>query len=398
MLKENKKGDKSFSRARTLALSITIAIILWVAIVNVVNPDVTETFYNIPIQANGIGNLREKGFAMVNADKLPKCSVKVRGKRKDIIESKDKIYAVVNVSDINSEGKSEVSVIINSPASINVEKQSITSVTAEIEACYEKDIPILIKQENVPEGKLVESVPVEETVNISGAKQDIDKVSGCFVVVNLADLTENSKIMYPFTYLSSENTQIVKPDTLYSSAANIIISHTIYDKKTVKLNIEIPEEISNHYRINMENLQGNEIICGINENNSEFSEIKYILSPNDITEGENEIDLKEQLPEGVYVPENQRVIKFEAKKLITQKTAVEIEVENLKEGLKVLAIQKEIGYMLKGTEDELSNVKAKVNAEKLEAGTHFLQLEFEDENIKPVQNYFVTVTIGREGN
>lgn len=396
MVNENKKDDRSFSKARTLALSITIAIILWVAIVNVVNPDVTETFHNIPVQANGIGNLRDKGFVMVNADKLPKCSVKVRGKRKDIIEAKDKIYAVINVSDINQEGKREVTVIINSPSSINIEKQSITTVSAEIEVCHEKDIPIYIKQENVPEGKIIESVATDGVVRISGSRQDIDKVSGCFVVANLADLKENSKIMYPFTYLSDENTQIVKPSTIYSSAANLVISHTIYDKKNVKLNIEVPKEVSDSYRIDVEELSGKEIVCGVDNKNKDVEEIKYTLSSENILEGENKIDLTEQLPEGIYIPENQRIIKFDVKSIISKKVSVEVSEYNLKDGFKVSDIQKDGTYSLKGTEEELQYVKGKVNVENLEAGTYQLPLEFEDENITPAQKYFVTAVIERK--
>ena len=392
MANENKKEDRSFGRARTLALSITIAIILWVAIVNVVNPDVTETFYNIPVQANGIGNLRDKGFVMVNADKLPKCSIKVRGKRKDIIESKDKIYAVINVSEINQEGKSEVSVIINSPSSINIEKQSITTVSAEIEVCHEKDIPVFIKQENVPEGKIVDSVAVDGVVSISGSKQDIDKVSGCFVVADLKDIKENSKIMYPFIYLSDENTQIVKPETVYSSASNLVVSHTIYDKKTVKLNIDIPKEISDSYRINIKD--ATEITCGVD--NQDIEEIKYSLSSENIIEGENEVDLKEQLPKGVYVPENQRKIRFDAEELVSKKVSVEMTEYNLKEGFRILSIGTETSYSLKGTEEELQYVKGKVNVENLEAGTYQLPLEFEDKNIVAAQKYYVTVVIERK--
>lgn len=394
----NKQNDRSFQKIQTLFLSVIIALILWIAIVNAVNPDVTETLYNIPIQTNGITKLRDNGFVMVNVNKLPKCTVKIKGKRKDIIESKDKIYAVINVSDINYTGTADVAVLINSPSSINIEKQSVKSVSAEIEACFKKEIPIFIKQENVPDDKLIESKASEtETVEISGSYEDIGKISGCFILADLSQVTENSKLIYPFTYLSNEETQIVKPDTIYSPSTSILVTHTVYNKKITSLNIEIPEEIQKNYKIEFENLQTDEFVCGVNEKSKDFSEISYKLSMDDIKqEGENEIDLTSQLTGGVYIPEGQKIIKFEAKKLVTRHVNVEITEYNLKEGFKIAGINKSHEYTLRGTEEDLSSVSAKVNMEKLEAGVYTLPLEFENKNITSEQPCFAEVVIERK--
>ena len=102
---------------------------------------------------------------MTNTDLLPQCNVKVRGKRKNIIESKDKITAVINISDFNQSGEILAAVNINSPIGISVERQSVTNVIAQIENGYEKQIPIVIKQENAPYDKVIESKAENEYNN-----------------------------------------------------------------------------------------------------------------------------------------------------------------------------------------------------------------------------------------
>ena len=252
-MKNNSKTNmRSFGKIKTLILSVIFAIILWVAIVNVVNPDVTQTLNNVRIQANGVAVLREKGLVLVNTEELPACSVKVRGKRKNLIESAGKIYAVVNVSDITRQGKTMVSVIINSPSSINVEKQSLSAVEVEVEPCYEKEIPVVIKQEGVSDGMLIKSAPENDKVKILGSKKDLEKVSKCFITANLSEIVSDTNTMHPFTYLGEDNEQIEKPETIYCSAANLLVYHTVYQKQTAKPDLKIPADLTDEFRTNID--------------------------------------------------------------------------------------------------------------------------------------------------
>ena len=59
-MKNDKKKQIPLEKVKTIILSVIVSIMLWVAIINVVNPDVTETVYNIPIATTGLAELREK--------------------------------------------------------------------------------------------------------------------------------------------------------------------------------------------------------------------------------------------------------------------------------------------------------------------------------------------------
>lgn len=396
-MKNNKRDNRSFEKLKTLILSVIFSIILWVAIVNIVNPDVTENFKNIPIQLNGVPQLREKGFVVVNTSELPECSVKVRGKRKNLIESAQKIYAVVNVSDINRQGTVLTNVIINSPSSINLEKQSISTIELEIEPCYEKDIPIVIRQEEVTEENLIKSVPENQTIQIKGSKKDLEKVEKCLVTANLSEIASDTNTMYPFTYLGDGNEQISKPDTIYCKDANILVYHTVYDKKTAKADLKIQPELSEDFRIDidMSKFAEKEIAYGTKDD-VKIDKIVYNLHASSVKEGENKIKLKAEPIDDVYIPENQLVLTFNAKKLETKKVKISLTTENLEDGYEAKDIISDSSYSLTGTKDELSDVKAKVNLKGLLEGTHRLPLEFDNKKIQPAEPCFATVVITRK--
>ena len=398
MKNNSQQNEHSFGKIKTLVLSIVFAIILWVAIVNVVNPDVTQNLNNVRIQTNGVAVLREKGLVVVNMDELPSCSVKVRGKRKNLIESAGKIYAVVNVSDINRQGKALVSVIINSPSSVNVEKQSLSAVEVEVEPCYEKEIPIVIKQEGVLDEILVKSSPENERVKISGSKKDLEKISKCLITANLSEIVSDTNTMYPFVYLGQENEQIEKPETIYCSLANLLVYHTVYEKQITKPDFKIPAGLSSEFRtdIDIEKILSQKIAYGTKNNNIKLDKINYTLDVSDVKEGENKIRLKAEPVEEVYIPSNQLILNFTAKKLITENVEVSVTTENLEDGYEVLEVITPKTYSVTGTKEELSNVKAIVDLKGLSDGNHHIPLQFENKKLQSGEACFANVIIKRK--
>lgn len=393
-MKNDKKKQIPLEKVKTIILSVIVSIILWVAIINVVNPDVTETIYNIPIATTGLSELREKGFVMTNTDSLPQCNVKVRGKRKNIIESKDKITAVINISDFNKSGEILAAVNINSPTGISVERQSVTNVIAQIENGYEKQIPIVIKQENVPYDKVIESKAENEDITIFGSKEDVDKIGSCRVTADVSGISIGTKASYPFVYLSNDNKEIEKPKTVHSNAVNLLIGHTAYDKAEVSLDLIVNDNIYKEYRLDTKEATNKKVVCGIKPGSQAPEKISYKLD--EVQEGENTLNLADKTDlGGIYIPKENNTIKIVATKLISDSVPVEISAYNVKEGFEVANIKKMDHYVITATEEELKNVKGRVNVADCEDGIYSLPIEFENENIK--NQYSVIVEIKRKG-
>ncbi len=391
-----KSHKKSFPRLKTMIISVVISIVAWIGVVNTVNPDVTETFYDIKIQVNGTAALREKGLVMIDASKLPECSVKVRGKRKDIIDAMNKIYAVINVSDINRQGKSTVEVKINSPSSINLEKQKFSVVDVMVEPCYEKQIPVKIKQSNVIKDKVIKSETKTQYVSVSGSKSDLLKVYGCNVLADLSTVDTDGSTMYPFVYVDEDGTEITKPDTIYCSNINILVENTVYDKSLASPHIEIDQEVYENYRIEYddEQIRGKNIEIGVSGYNHPKN-VVYRLNIDNVKSGQNELTFIADEISDVYIPQREIKLTVSAEPLITEKVLVNITHKNLSSGMVLKSIDDSRIIVLKGTRSELGSVKGSVDLTGLGAGTYNLPLEF-DNGAKAVNNETVTVTIGEK--
>lgn len=379
MRKNEKKDKASFPRLKTMIISVVISIVAWIGIVNTVNPDVTETFYDIKIQVNGTAALREKGLVMIDASKLPECSVKVRGKRKDIIDAMNKIYAVINVSDINRQGKSTVEVKINSPSSINLEKQKFSAVDVMVEPCYEKEIPVTIKQSNVIKEKVIKSETETQRLLISGSKSDLAKVYGCSVLADLTGVDTNGSTMYPFVYVDEDGAEITKPDTIYCSNINILVENTVYDKAIARPQIEIDEEVEESYRIKYddEQIKGKNIEIGVSGYNNTKS-IVYRLNIDNVKSGQNELTFIADEISDVYIPQREIKLTVSAEPLVTEKVLVDITSKNLLSGMVLKSMPASRSMVLKGTKSELESVKGSVDLAGLGVGTYDLPIELDN--------------------
>ena len=113
-------------------------------------------------------------------------------------------------------------------------------------------------------------------------------------------------------------------------------------------------------------------------------------------EGENTLNLEDKTElGGIYIPKENNTIKIVATKLISDSVPVEISAYNVKEGFEVANIKKMDHYVITATEEELKNVKGRVNVADCEDGIYSLPIEFENENIK--NQYSVIVEIKRKG-
>ena len=64
-------------------LSLAIAFGLWVYVINVVNPESEEIFYNVPVVLNNETVLNENGLMVLSKD-APTVTLKLKGNRSDL--------------------------------------------------------------------------------------------------------------------------------------------------------------------------------------------------------------------------------------------------------------------------------------------------------------------------
>lgn len=300
MAQEEKKKK---NRLSYMILSVIIAIIAWSVVTYTTDPDITKTFSGIRVELTGEDVLAENGYVVVNRDDIPKVSVKMRGKRSDLIKAIDKARVIVDVSSVEKAGDIEIEGTVKLPNSrITVEKVSMQAIPVSIAELETKDVPVRITQTGELSGKLVKSTPQKDTVTIKGAKSELDQIVAAEVTVDVSAVTDHITAELGYSLVLADGIERELLTTLLITENVITVNNTIYDAKEVPIKLVVKG--NGEYALNEEEteVEPKNITVGI----SEGTEIEYITVTIDekAEEGEYKTDKKDD----VYIPDYSKTV------------------------------------------------------------------------------------------
>ena len=192
MAQEEKTKKKN--RLSYMILSVIIAIIAWILVVYITDPEITKKFTGIPVEITGENVLAENGFVIVNRDEIPNTSLKMSGRRSDLIKSLDKARVVIDVSQIKDEGEIELETSAKgAKAGVSIEKIGAEMISVSIEKIQSKVVPVRVVQIGTPKNGLVKTEPSDATVEIKGATSELDLVEAVEVKMDITNVLSNEK-------------------------------------------------------------------------------------------------------------------------------------------------------------------------------------------------------------
>jgi len=189
--KQENKAKKPLSRSKLMIISIVTSIVLWILIVQTVNPNVSYMIKDVPVKIIGEGTLRDRGIVVMNKDEVPRFSVKVSGRRNDVLMAIDRVRVNFDVSQVTQLGEFAVSPSVYAPQTIAVETQNLNNVMFQFEECITKEIPILCEAAGLSKNKVIEIIPKIEKVTVSGAVSEMASLSRCLVKVDASEIKDN---------------------------------------------------------------------------------------------------------------------------------------------------------------------------------------------------------------
>ena len=182
------KGKKK-NRLWYMILSVIIAILAWVLVTYTTDPDITKTITASRIDIVGEDVLLKNGYVVTNMSDLPRLTIKMRGKRSDLIKALDNATVVVDVSQITKEGEFEIETSAKLPVSrITVERISQDVLPIKVEKIKAKEIPVRIVQVGELPGMLVKSEPESKTVTLKGAAAELDMIDAVEAIVDISTM------------------------------------------------------------------------------------------------------------------------------------------------------------------------------------------------------------------
>lgn len=197
-------------------ICLLVAIGIWIFMVNLNDPNSTETLTLKLDLVGASGMVTEDGapLAVVGVDKT-EVTITVKGTNRDLKHfTKGDYRATVDVSGIKNSGEMLLPVKITTPAgsSINLVSSGVTEVTVNVDLVSEKEIPITV-------GFAVDSLPLEgyeyelgvdvdgvamselgNKIKIKGPKSVVDRITGASYFVVYGEQTNKYSQVVP-TYV-----------------------------------------------------------------------------------------------------------------------------------------------------------------------------------------------------
>lgn len=392
--REKDKERQKKNKIGYMILSIIISIIIWIMVAYMTDPDVTKTLHNVNVRFVGEEMLIDKGLIVTDANELPDLSVKISGKRSDMIYAIDNVIIEVDVSDIDSEGEYELEGTVILPNSrINLERVRFDTVPVVVGKYAEKDINIEIRQTGTLKGKLVKSESEMKTVKITGAKDEIDSVASGYAVVDISKLEESQSLRTNFVLVDNAGNLISKNETISTETPDIVIENTVYEAVELPVKAELSNELQGQYSLDEKNtkIDPERVTVGVLPGES-YSDVKTIVKNTDSEE--HECELQEE--DGMYIPDNVKKIKVKAAVIGNEvfTSSLAVEVVNIPEGLHVEGAPG-IVAQFKGIKEYADEIQAYADASGLSEGAYTLPVTFSGRGVKAEGTYSVEIVLKR---
>ncbi|MCD7982531.1 MAG: hypothetical protein LUF32_09575 [Clostridiales bacterium] len=376
-------------------LGIVFAVIIWMAVVNVQDPDKAVTF-SVQVEVVNGDFLTDIGKTYEILDGTDTISFTVTGQR-SIVEnlSASDFKAVANIENID-DSMSIVPIVITATSySSQLEITTRSSyLKLNVENLVTQEYEIEVIMEGTPAtGCFVNSVDSSpETVTVTGPESVVNRISTAQVTLNVDGATDDVSSTEPIALLD-ESGEEVSQERLTLDAAETVAAADILMRKTVSLSFEVEGESAENTRY-----------TGIQSEVSSVTlegdrDVLNAMTSLDITsdqlnvEGAGEsltvqIYLPDYLPEGVSLADGEKeeitvILEIEAQTTVEVEMPTDnITVSGLAEGLSLSYDSDTVAVTITGYADDLDSVSgedltAVLDASGLQTGTYEVGLTLE---------------------
>lgn len=290
-------------------VSIVIALIVWLSIINVSDPKVTRTISDIPIEKRNedLVNVENKTYV---SDSPNTVTIRIYGNRSEIqnIVAGD-FTAYVDFSEMSSVNAVPVHVVPKNDKlkdTVEITKQSVTMYTGKIEETKENRINIFIRISGVPDDYYARSYnPSSESLTLSGSSKIIGSIDHFVANIDLQGSTKSvTGVEAPLT-AEDRNNKPVDLTGIRLPQSSILVNVEVLPVQDIKIVLDTTNvKAASGWAIDYDNIEYTTSmpLAGAPE---VLSKIEQIVIPytvyDQIGSLETSVSLLRYLPDGVYV-------------------------------------------------------------------------------------------------
>lgn len=353
-------------------LAVLIALVLWLAIVNVNDPEKTITVSNIPISVTNESAITSRDM-VYNVKSEQYLNITVSGKRSIVSNlSAEDFRATASLKELSKVNSIPVDVTTKNASlgrKITIVKQSAQTILVDVENVEEKDFTDLVVEYTgkVADGYVagLSSMSTDE-VTVKAPTSIIDKIKKVAVRCNLDGTNTNISKKCP-VILYDKNNKEIKSDEIELSDKKIRVNVNVLRAKQVPISTINKDELgkpADGYVVDDVILSSDSITVYGSEESLDSIESLDIQDDIDVSDAKGDvtqnIDVTGKLPKGLSVSgESTITVKVLIKKLITRTfeyDASEVSLNDLSSDLDVQLVTKKVKVTLQGEEEVISQL------------------------------------------
>lgn len=353
-------------------LAVLIALVLWLAIVNVNDPEKTITVSNIPISVTNESAITSRDM-VYNVKSEQYLNITVSGKRSIVSNlSAEDFRATASLKELSKVNSIPVDVTTKNASlgrKITIVKQSAQTILVDVENVEEKDFTDLVVEYTgkVADGYVagLSSMSTDE-VTVKAPTSIIDKIKKVAVRCSLDGTNTNISKKCP-VILYDKNDKEIKSDEIELSDKKIRVNVNVLRAKQVPISTINKDELgkpADGYVVDDVILSSDSITVYGSEESLDSIETLDIQDDIDVSDAKGDvtqnIDVTGKLPKGLSVSgESTITVKVLIKKLITRTfeyDASEVSLNDLSSDLDVQLVTKKVKVTLQGEEEVISQL------------------------------------------
>ncbi len=221
---------------------LLLALILWVYVMEVENPDWEETVSDIPVELVNTDEIEIDHDLTIYGGYSEKVEITLRGRRNKLSEiTADDIKATADVSEITEPGEYTLPISVIVPDDSELVGSSVENVTVLVDKRERKTVDIIPKYSGlVIEDGYIQGDPVlsSPTVTVTGPSRYLSNIDHAEVLVpDLGKITSSVKAYGSVALIDSDGGTVSNPYVTLS-ISEISVDIPIYAHKTLPLVVE----------------------------------------------------------------------------------------------------------------------------------------------------------------
>lgn len=390
-------------------LAVFIAAIVWLAVINVNDPEKTVTIYSIPVTITDEEVITDLGM-VYSVETNQYINVTVTGRRSEVTKlTAGDFVATASLNELSKVNSIPVDVKFRKNSlnnRITINSQSEQTLKIKVEEIKKETYDVSVQFiGDIPNGYLLHSYDTSiNKIDVKAPESIQKKIDKVVVNYKLSDSTSDETKKCKVILLDDDD-NIINNNNVKLSNKKIDVSIVVYKTKSIGITAENMGNVQSGYQLNNISLSPEKVsIAGREDKLSQIDSIdisELIDISNIVADTTEKIDIGPLLPDGVYLEgSGQITVTIGVSQLSTKSVSVnakDISIDNLGEGLELEFVDSSVNVTVRGENSgSLSekDMSAHIDVTGLKKGTHTVDVTFNNiDGIDIISNSRVKVKI-----